>query len=397
MKFLRPISSLCFHFLTFCDILKKSCCRRFIGVEFKELYTKNNIEYSCRKLYGPFPLINDYKFSTNKKGMKVIIPIRDNNYKDIFYAEIDEYNFFYDVIRYGSLLYDILKADITPLKKSWMIPNSFENSTIQIVSEITISKHFNELKEIITDFISKYTYCFVPQRYFPVKYKINQGIPLFPIINHILFIFMIHTAFDKLSTGFDSYKELYNSMSIKTTNSNLEIMDILIDYLNIYSLPFYHISSFNLELLRIDNNVIPITVTPNLFSFAFEVLQNNITTRSFYSFNEYYESHQYIGFRKCVRCQKNIVDTEMDRERFLSTPRYKKVYCDDCKHEVRKITSNKYEHSIRILYDELKNNVDKCNPNLATEIRNLKPKDKVKKSYLQRLYAEYRHDIQKKE
>ena len=366
-------------------------------MEFKELYTKNNIEYGCGKLYGPFPLINDYKFSTNKKGMMVIIPIRDHNYTDNFYAEIDEHNFFYDVIHYGNLLYNILKAHINPLKKSWVIPNDFESSTIQIISEETIYNHFNELKDIVTDFTSKYTYCFIPQRYFPINYKITQGIPLSPIINHILLIFMIHTVFEKLSTGFDSYKEIYNSLSIKPTSSDSEVIDILIDYLNIYSLPHYHIASFHLEVLRIDNNVIPITVTSNLFAFAFEVLQSNITTRSFYSFDEYNDLHTYVGFRKCARCLKNLVDLDMDRQSFLSSPKYKKEYCDECKQELKRIASNKYEHSIRTLYDELKNNVDKCNPKLANEIRNLKPKDKETKANLQRLYAEYQNDIHNKE
>lgn len=62
-------------------------------MECKELYTKNNIDYGCGKLYGPFSLTKDYTFSTNKKGMKTIIPIKDNNYMDSFYAEIDEYIF----------------------------------------------------------------------------------------------------------------------------------------------------------------------------------------------------------------------------------------------------------------------------------------------------------------
>ena len=74
-----------------------------------------------------------------------------------------------------------------------------------------------------------------------------------------------------------------------------------------------------------------------------------------------------------------------------------KEYCDECKQELKRIASNKYEHSIRTLYDELKNNVDKCNPKLANEIRNLKPKDKETKANLQRLYAEYQNDIHNKE
>lgn len=365
-------------------------------MEFKELYTRNNIEYGCQKLYGPFPLIKEYKFSTNKKGMKVIIPIKYNNYTDAFYAEVDGYAFFYDVLHYGELLYNILKLYINPLRKSWSIPNTFEDSTIQVVSEQTINKCFDKIENICIEFLHKYTFGFIPQKYFPVSYKLNQGIPLFPLINHILIIFIFYTAFENLSSGYESFRELYESLSIKQDTSDSDILNIIIDYINIYSQPYYNITSFHLSFLRIDNNIIPITITYNLFAFAFEVLQNIVSTRSFYSFDKYNDLHTYIGFRKCARCLKNIVDLDMDRQNFLSAPKYRKVYCDDCKKELKRIASNKYEHSIRELYDKLKNNVDNCNSKLANEIRNLKPKDKETKSHLQRLYTEYLNNLKNK-
>ena len=105
--------------------------------------------------------------------------------------------------------------------------------------------------------------------------------------------------------------------------------------------------------------------------------------------------HTYVAFRKCSGCSKNIVDLDMDRQNFLAAPKPKTKYCDDCKRKRKREVSKDYEHSIRILYDELKNNVNICNPKLANEIRNLKPKDKETKSNLQRLYDEYQKEKEK--
>ena len=365
-------------------------------MEFKELYTKNNIDYGCGRLYGPFLYPSDYTFSSNKKGMKVIIPIRDEDYiHESFYAEIDEYTFFYDVIYYGNLLYNELKSYITPLKKSYRYPSTFEDSVPSVVSSDAINNCFDKIENICREFINKYTLGFHPERYFPVNYHLNQGYPIFPLVNHILFIFMLHKVFEKLSEGYNSYCEIYNALCIDSTASDIEILDTLIDYVNIYSMPFYNISSFHSEIIIIDNNIIPITKTDNLFAFAFEVLQNNISTRSFYSFDENSSLHTYVAFRKCSGCSKNIVDLDMDRQNFLAAPKPKTKYCDDCKRKRKREVSKDYEHSIRILYDELKNNVNICNPKLANEIRNLKPKDKETKSNLQRLYDEYQKEKEK--
>lgn len=361
-------------------------------MECKELYTKNNIDYGCGKLYGPFPLIKDYSFSTNKKGMKTIIPIKDNNYIDLFYAEMDEYSFFYDVIHYGQLLYEVFKDNINHLPRTWVIPQSFEKSYINIISEQILINNFSKIESICFEFLKKYTPGVVFQRYFPIEYKATQGIPLSFMINHILLIFMLHTIFANLSTGFNQYTEIYNAFSINENDTDSEVLDKIIEYINIYSLPYYHIMSFNFEILRIDNNIIPITITPNIFTFAFEVLQNNVAARSFYSFDEYNDVHSYIGFRKCSRCLKNMADLDMERQTQLVMPVYKRVYCDECRKELKRIASNKYEHSIREIYDELKKNVNKCNPNLANEIRNLKPKDKETKSHLMKLYNQYKND-----
>lgn len=365
-------------------------------MEFKELYTKNNIEYGCGRLYGPFRFSKDYLFSSNKKGIKVIIPIMNEDYShEMFYAEVDEYTFFYDVIYYGKLLYDELKVYITPLKKSYIRPATFEDSVINVVSVDTINNCFDKIEKICREFIDKYTLGFCPERYFPVSYHLNQGYPIFPLVNHILFIFMIHKVFEKLSDGYDSYHEIYNALNINPTASDTEILDTLIDYINIYSMPFYNIASFHSEIIIVDNNIIPITKTDNLFAFAFEVLQNNISTRSFYSFDENSSLHTYIAFRKCSGCSKNIVDLDMDRQNFFAAPKPKTKYCDNCKRKHKIKSSKEYERSIRELYDELKNNVNICNPKLANEIRNLKPKDKETKANLQRLYTEYQNDKEK--
>ena len=364
-------------------------------MNFKELYTKNNIDYNCGKLFGPIEIIKDYTYSINKKGMKTFIPIIDTDYHEAFYAEIDEYDFFYDVLHYGHQLYNILKSNINPLPKTWAIHNSFEKSYLSIISEEIINDKWNKIDSICLDFAKHYTIGVVPQRYFPVEYKLNRGTPISFTINHILFIYMFHTVFANLSAGYNKYSEIYKAFGINDFHTDSEILDIIITYVNIYSMHYYHIMSYNLEIIRVDDTIIPFTITPNIFTFAFEVFQNNLAARSFYSFDEYNDVHSYVGFRKCSRCLKNISDPDMDRQLFSLTPIYKKQYCDDCKKELKRISSNKYEHSIRTLYDELKNNIDKCNPKLANEIRNLLPKDKETKTHLEKLYNEYQHDITK--
>lgn len=357
-------------------------------MKYKNIYTSKSIDYNCGKLFGPIGFAKDYVFTENKKGMQCILPIKDDSIEEHYYlAEINSFDFFNDVIKYGKQFYKVLNDCITPIKMSYRPPQTFEESCINIVSEENIKLHLEELKPICYGFVKEYGTPVVFQRFYPVSYKMHYGFPISFIINQTLFIYIIFTVFSKLSSGYNNYLKIYNSLLINKKLEDEEILNKITEYINIYSMPTYHFSSFNMEILKQGSYILPITITPNLFTFAFEALQYNIATMSFFEALDDGNS-EFMMFRKCSRCFKNITDT-IEVEDFIKMPKMKHVHCDECKKEIRRITNNKYEHSIREIYDILKANINECPMKLAAQIKTLPPKDKVRKKDLVKLYEQY--------
>ena len=102
-------------------------------------------------LYKIILTLSDYVFTENKKGMQCILPIKDDSIEEHYYlAEINSFDFFNDVIKYGKQFYKVLNDCITPIKMSYRPPQTFEESCINIVSEENIKLHLEELKPILS-------------------------------------------------------------------------------------------------------------------------------------------------------------------------------------------------------------------------------------------------------
>lgn len=321
--------------------------------------------------------------------MQCILPIKDDSIEEhSYFAEINSFDFFNDVIKYGKQFYKVLNNCITPIKKTYRPPQTFEESCISIVSEESIKLHLEELKPICYSFVKEYGTPVVFQRFYPVSYKMHYGFPISFIINQTLFIYIIFTVFSKLASGYNSYTKIYNMILITKKLEDEEILEMITEYINIYSMPTYHFSSFNMEMLKHGTHILPITITPNLFTFAFEALQYNVATMSFFEPLDD-GSSEFTMFRKCPRCFKNITDV-IEVEDFIKTPKVKHIYCEECKKEIRRITNKKYKHSIREIYDILKSNISECPIKLASQIKALPAKDKVRKKDLVKLYEQYK-------
>lgn len=194
-----------------------------------------------------------------------------------------------------------------------------------------------------------------------------------------------------MGKNYNSLKQLYLCLGITSEMDNKNIYSSIMKCLNRYSKPDYHISYFSMEIVNTSSKTfVPITVTPNIFAFAFITLQNNIATQSFIMTENSEGITQYVCFRKCANCLSTFNEVR-GIENPNKLPVIKTKYCDDCKKKFKRSASSKYEHSIRKMYNELKDHVDECPADIATQIKNLHPKDEVTKKELETLYKAYKN------
>lgn len=362
----------------------------------ENVFLVNQLNDAEGKLYGPFLCCEKYKYF-NKNGKIMYIPdCKDKSEK--VYATVDDFEILVDIIYFGEQLYHILKNYIMHIDLTHKRPNLIDDNYFRLVSEKGIIDNFEQIKPICDNFFKKYGNPIITDSFYPQDYNFHIGFPISVVINHILLIYSLHVIFDKESSGYEEYKEIYHAFGINQKHDNNNIFNRVINYINMFSLPSYNLSSFYVELIKTDfDKVVPISTTYNMFAFAFSSLQNNIATCTFYQYDDILEEQYFCCYKKCKNCLntfyiEKFTDSKQFKNNITKTPKIRQIYCEDCQKKLKHKASVKYEKSIRKIYDELKSNIDKCNPKLANEIRNLLPKDKETKSHLMELYNQYKND-----
>lgn len=384
----------------------------FIGgfMKYKNIYKEENLDIATgTSIYGSFIMAENYSYD-----MLFDIPCLvannvqlDNNHRPIkYYGLVNENDFCKDINRYGKKLYSIFRNNFNRLYKYKSMLNIKHKS---LVDRDIIMNNVDSVLPICLNFVNDYglpinmremldfTHC---KEYELLARKYGSTcIPIELIINQILVYYILNLIFKNLVSGYKSNIQAYSVVSIDKSitslnifEANLMILDILASFISSSFLPLNESRNYILKLIKAnDNTIIPIRYTFNIFTFALERFVNDLSTLSFKEVDETFDETTYYIIRKCRKCLSNTVDIKTIKNN-IKIPTTKKIYCDDCEQKVRIERNRRYEHSLRALYDELKANVDKCSPELANEIRNLKPKDKETKSHLMELYNQYKND-----
>lgn len=379
-------------------------------MKYKNIYKEENVDIATgTSIYGSFIIAENYSFD-----MLFDIPCLvannvqlDNNHRPIkYYGLVNENDFCKDINRYGKKLYSIFKNDFNQLYKYKSMLNIKHKS---LLNRDVIMNNVDAVLPICLSFVNDYglpinmremldfTDC-KEYELLARKYA-STCIPIELIINQILIYYILNLIFKNLVSGYKNNIEAYNILSIDKSitslnifEANLTILDILASFISSRFFPLNESRNYMLKLVKAnDNTIIPIRYTFNIFTFALERFVNDLSTLSFKEDNEVFDETTYYIIRKCRKCLSNTVDIKTIKNN-IKVPTTKRMYCEDCEHKERIERNRRYEHSLRALYDELKANIDKCNPKLANEIKNLKTKDKETKSHLIELYDQYKND-----
>ncbi len=379
-------------------------------MKYKNIYKEENVDIATgTSIYGSFIIAENYSFD-----MLFDIPCLvanngqlDNNHRPIkYYGLVNENDFCKDINTYGKKLYSIFKNDFNQLYKYKSMLNIKHKS---LLNRDVIMNNVDAVLPICLSFVNDYglpinmremldfTDC-KEYELLARKYA-STCIPIELIINQILIYYILNLIFKNLVSGYKNNIEAYNVLSIDKSitslnifEANLTILDILASFISSRFFPLNESRNYMLKLVKAnDNTIIPIRYTFNIFTFALERFVNDLSTLSFKEDDEVFDETTYYIIRKCRKCLSNTVDIKTIKNN-IKVPTTKRMYCEDCEHKERIERNRRYEHSLRALYDELKANIDKCNPKLANEIKNLKTKDKETKSHLIELYDQYKND-----
>ena len=134
---------------------------------------------------------------------------------------------------------------------------------------------------------------------------------------------------------------------------------------------------------------IPMRYATNLFTFAWDTLQNYFCTNIVYDMNEADEKKCYVIYRRCPDCLATFSKEKEIDISFNQTPSMRLKYCDKCSKRHR---NQKYESEISILYKFIKESIDSIDTSiddgkkLYNTIINLPAKSKCKNlKYLREL------------
>lgn len=379
-------------------------------MKYKNIYKEDNIDIATgTSIYGSFVIAENYSFDILFDIPCIVannVQI-DNNLRPIkYYGLVNENDFCKDINKYGKKLYSIFKNNLNQLYKYKSMLN-IKHTTL--LDRDVILDNIDDSLPICLSFVNDYglpinmremldfTNC-KEYELLARKYA-STCIPIELIINQILVYYILNLVFRNLTSGYKNNIQAYNVLSIDKSiasmnifEANLTILDLLASFISSRFFPLNESRNYMLKLVKAnDNTIIPIRYTFNIFTFALERFVNDLSTLSFKEDDEVFDETTYYIIRKCRKCLSNTVDIKTIKNN-IKVPTTKRIYCEDCERKVRIERNRRYEHSLRALYDELKANVDKCNPKLANEIRNLKPKDKETKSHLMKLYSQYKND-----
>lgn len=360
-------------------------------MKYKVIHNANHVDESCNVCFGMFYNSSDFTIYSDENGSYWIC----NNKFDpatLSYGEVDDYIFFEDTLAFGEKLYLLLKDSINKV----FADGRYLSFVPLFVDNCAINDKIDDIKPLCKEFVSNYNIPIYPIESCDYDFLLGR-IPFYFLVNDALRFYILNFMCDDLLESYEEHEKLYQSIGIERDDLPIDVYTKVFSYLD-------HIQGYH-DIGRYRTNVIedmygdgfmPIKYVTNLFTFAYEVLINNIATFASYSKSDSNEQHEWEAYAKCYKCLATIRKKIVVSCDSTFKPQRKKILCDKCKSENRRESVKKYEKSKREVYDFLKINCYKSkNEELINAIENLGPKDKSTKKNLERLKRQLDSEINK--
>lgn len=358
-------------------------------MKYKYIYDEDTIDFECGILYGPMLECANYEFELINNSYYCLFGKKIIRYP-YTYAQVNENIIYKDIVQYGKRFYEILKNDLCPINHSWYGNREQD----KLVNDEIINTNIEKIKPICLDFIKDYgipighnEYDYPSEYYDLFKKSEYNFIPVAVMVRYSLLIFILHTIFSHLDKTIELYPELYRCFLGKQNYGNHNIMVRLFNYINSKNNLFYGYAEYHIKMIRIDDlTFMPIRHSTNLFIFAYETLINNICALSFKEIDEQEQVSEYLTFRKCQKCLKNIYDEPSVARESKRIPTQRFYLCEECRKKAKLLSKRNYEKNKRIKYNEIKAKLPQLkDEQLIYDIKHMKPKDMIRMYELNKL------------
>lgn len=357
-------------------------------MKYKIIYNENHVSENCKVCFGKF--YDNWTFTTYYDGEFCYIKNEKYDTKNLSYGEVEQYDFFKDVLMLGKELYKLFKDNLKPVFKN----GGYVELTCDFVSNKDINKNIEKVIPLCLDFVSQYN--------IPIyslernnSENLENSISVHELVNNAIMIYIINFAYSDICEHYEENETLYKSLEIDSDDVKEDILIKIVSFLdNIIGRA--SLGRYKTDVTRNwdDENIIPIRYVTNLFTFAYETLINNIASSITYYEYDNGEVHTWIAYTKCHRCLATLskeVKVSIDYK-----PTFNKLLCDECQKVNRHKSVMNYERTKREIYDYLKKNIHRSkNNDLINEVNNLKPKDKESKTHLKILKQSLDAEINK--
>lgn len=360
-------------------------------MKYKVIHNANHVDESCNVCFGMFYNSSDFTIYSDENGSYWI---RNNKFDPatLSYGEVDDYIFFEDTLAFGEKLYLLLKDSIN----KFFDDGRYLSITSFFADECAINDKIEDIKPLCKEFVSNYNIPIYPIEYADFDSLFGR-ISFRHLVNNALTIYILNFMCDDLLKSYEKHKKLYQSIGIERDDLPIDVYTKVLSYLD-HIQGYHDIGKYRTSVIEdmYGYGFMPIKYVTNLFTFAYEILINNIATYASYSKANSNEQHKWMAHAKCYKCLATLRKEIIVSCDSTYKPQRKKRLCDKCKLENRRETVKKYEKSKRVVYDYLKINCYKSkNEELINAIENLGPKDKSTKKNLERLKRQLDSEINK--
>ena len=352
-------------------------------MKYKKIYTEKNIKTNIETLYGIFHPLGEVKLQGSD--------IKNDTTDNIFmFGEVDEQRLYKDAVEYGRQLYNLLQDEIKYKLNDPYSVDPYDSLRFYVLTSIKENK-IDKCFDICKGFVYDYNLPFDTLYYAVSRRSVGTfHNSLVRIVNYLVITFMFHILISKLSQGYDKYTNIYHTFGITKDFNDEAIFKVIIkNHNNFRYIEHAGIGTYKLILIQNKHKLFPVRYTNNLFTFVHEVITNNLCAFTFYDFDDFNIENKYTVFKRCSGCLKTLSKKTTTSETYKKIPIHRELYCDNCKKKRKREASQIYEDTLREIYDNLKSELPNLsNPELISKIKNLPPKDKVKKKYLEELQLE---------
>ncbi len=309
-------------------------------MKYINIYDDLNIDYECNVLFGKFHNSGKYVINSYKDMIYIKNEVSSNNKKK-FYGEVDEALLYKDILRYGKQFYKILYQNLDII---FDCDHFVSITAFNCVSNKIINLERIKLIPICLEFLESYNIP-VDMEELNNSFHDSNSISIYYLVNIILLIYIINLIYSNLEKDYDKYKEAYHIFNIDSDFSSVEILETLADFFNLSAGFGFKLGIYKISILKTKGNqYVPLRYTTNLFTFAWEMLQNNFATLSFCEISDTDDEKEFLMFRKCSICLKNLTETVLLSAFSDKIPTMKMQYCEECNNKRKRLRNNKYEN-----------------------------------------------------